>query len=707
MSLHAGWKGELVTRQGVWCVAWFLVTLLWIVSCSHPPDIPVRKAEEGITLQRKPSRKGMDLVLLLDESGSMYGERGTDPQGLRYEAGKYLVQNLLVKEADPDFPHRISIIHFGDVALSHPLTDLVPAKAEELAKRILHTSKHLGDTSFIEALREARKVADAAPPYKNRRELILVIFTDGEPDDKRRLSLGEYFREIHGFRQKALEGAKLYVIGIDKTLDHIKWVRSQKFWEEEVGKENIFFITEMKELYAKYNEVVRRLFELPQVSPDVVSQEVPFEVLPYLEKLEFHIFPESEELQLGIVRPDQTLVRAADKGVAVRQGKGYDILTLAEPPPGLWKYKLLKGRGRVLALRNPIPFKLNLLEPEDVHPLGKSMLLKAQFTHEGGKDIAEHPNYPLAFTARVTTPKAEEIQVQFLKERKLGDVYYADKSISVQEPGKYVLKLTVKGGTKFETTSTHETFVYAFPYLEISRPALLQSYPMSHNFTIAVALKRGAEATDPEKEFETHPNSLILAQLKAAPYATEPPAVWLTQEGKQGVFRGVIPQEFRQTGRYTIAFQLAGTPRVSDRLRPPIVIERVDFFVRPSLWQEIGQWGQYVLIGVVIGGVVWMTSLTAWLSRVPKIMASIDIREEGSDVIFTRYMHGKFLKPTRVPAQAGRPLVVWVRAKDADSLYLTRGGLISFLTFGLFGRRFLLHRNEERDLDATRRVTFS
>jgi hypothetical protein len=31
----------------------------------------------------------------------MYGDKGTDPQGLRYEAGKYLVQNLLVKEAAP------------------------------------------------------------------------------------------------------------------------------------------------------------------------------------------------------------------------------------------------------------------------------------------------------------------------------------------------------------------------------------------------------------------------------------------------------------------------------------------------------------------------------------------------------------------------------------------------------------------------------
>ena len=104
----------------------------------------------------------------------------------------------------------------------------------------------------------------------------------------------------------------------------------------------------MRELYARDNEVVRRIFALPQVSPDVVSQEVTLEVLPYLEKLAFRVFPESEAIQLGIVRPDQTLVRTEAKGVAVRQGKRYNILALAEPPPGLWKYMLLKGKGRVL-----------------------------------------------------------------------------------------------------------------------------------------------------------------------------------------------------------------------------------------------------------------------------------------------------------------------------------------------------------------------
>ncbi len=127
----------------------------------------------------------------MDESGSMYGEGRTDPQQLRYNAAKYLVQTLLVKEADAALPHRLSIItHFGDAAVSRPLADLIPGKAEELARSIFYAGKHLGNTSFIEALKAVKNVAEAAPPSKRMRQRIIAIFTDSEADHRRRLGLG-------------------------------------------------------------------------------------------------------------------------------------------------------------------------------------------------------------------------------------------------------------------------------------------------------------------------------------------------------------------------------------------------------------------------------------------------------------------------------------------------------------------------------------
>ncbi len=462
----------------------------------------------------------------------------------------------------------------------------------------------------------------------------------------------------------------------------------------------------MKELYAKYNEVVRRIFEIPEVSPDVVTEEVAFEVQPYLDKLEFHIFPESRELKLGISRPDQTSVQAEDKEVSLQKGEGYDILTLREPQPGGWKYKILEGKGRILVLRNPVPFRLTLVEPEDVHPLGKPLLLKAQFIKGEGEEIAEHPHYPLAFAAKVITPKKEETNVQFLESRKVGTVYYADKVIPAPEPGKYVIKLTVKGGAKFETTATREVFVHSYPYLEVIRPAALQSHPLSDHVAVEVTLKRDDSPTDPEKEFDNHPNALILAQLKDSPDHIESPTIWLTQEGGKGIFRGAIPYTLRQIGRYSIAFQLAGTPRVSDTLRPPVVIEKVDFLVQPSMSQKAMRWGIYALAAVLIGGVIWGMSFTVWLFRLPTVTANIEVRE-GDNVVFTKYLNAGYLRPILISGEIGGPLLIWLRARDADSLYVTPGGLLSFFTFGVFSRRILVNRNEETDLDTTRRIFFS
>jgi hypothetical protein len=282
-------------------------------------------------------------------------------------------------------------------------------------------------------------------------------------------------------------------------------------------------------------------------------------------------------------------------------------------------------------------------------------------------------------------------------------VHYADQAIPAQESGRYVIKLTVKGGARFETTSTQEVFVHSFPYLEVTQPAPLQTYPLGEHLAVEVALKRDGTSTDPEKEFENHPNVLILAQLKESPYATESPAIWLNQQEAKSLFRGIVPHELRQTGRYTLALQLAGTPRVSDRLRLAAIVERVDFFVAPSPGQTVERWAISGGSGLGLLASVWGVAWATWLWRAPKAMASLEVREEGA-VVFNSYLPRGLLKPTTVRGQTGRPLRIWARARDADSLYVVKGGWPSFLTFGLVGRSRLVRRGEERDIDAIWRV---
>lgn len=314
------------------------------------------------------------------------------------------------------------------------------------------------------------------------------------------------------------------------------------------------------------------------------------------------------------------------------------------------------------------------------------------------------------------TPKREELNLQFLQERKLGEVYYADRPVPVQAPGPYTIQLTVRGGARFRTTSTHRIFVHSFPYLEPLRPISLGRYPLNDGLGVELVLKRDHAPTDPEREFEEHPNNLILAQLLPSPgsSSTDSPAIWLDRQGNRSTFRGTIRHPFRQAGLYSVAFQLVGTPRIGDRLRPPALIEQVDFWVQPSRGQQLLRGLRILLVATLVAGLIWGTSLALWLARSPKTLAQLEVRRDG-EAVFTRYMNAGWLGPMRTPdpgsgpgqAQGGPALTFWVRAQGPDRLCMVRGGTLSLLTFGRFSRRVLAQRNEETDLDADHRVIFN
>jgi hypothetical protein len=155
-------------------------------ACTRPPPL-ARTAQDGLALTTAAHTEGIDLFLLGDDSRSIDGEGGTEPSGLPYEAAKYPVPNLPVTKADATSPQRLALIHFGDAAVARLLVDPIPANAEELARRMPHVGKYLGNTRFIEALREVKEVADAAPAYANGGKPNLAIFTAGEPHERRRL----------------------------------------------------------------------------------------------------------------------------------------------------------------------------------------------------------------------------------------------------------------------------------------------------------------------------------------------------------------------------------------------------------------------------------------------------------------------------------------------------------------------------------------
>jgi hypothetical protein len=76
---------RVMTRFRLPAVTCLLLSIVpfWLGGCAAPT------AKSDITLKLpQPSPPLVDVVLLLDQSGSMNGPRGTDPQGLRVDAAR-------------------------------------------------------------------------------------------------------------------------------------------------------------------------------------------------------------------------------------------------------------------------------------------------------------------------------------------------------------------------------------------------------------------------------------------------------------------------------------------------------------------------------------------------------------------------------------------------------------------------------------------
>jgi len=610
--------------------------LLLSVSCAKKEREPytTRKARDSLALIPEEIGFGADVFLLLDQSGSMKGYPGhpaTDPEGLRIQASKYLIRNIAQKSS-MELPHRIGIVNFGTIAPSNltvPLTEVTKVGGDPGVESLISSLKvlSLGDTSFISALEAAYRGFIAKGTFDQKRKPVIIIFTDGEPDDPQKLISERYFEEINDFITTSLkpQGLDIYVIGIDVAGS--TWGQSVHGWRRVVSPGQVYQINNMNELREKFNEAIRQIFGIPPVPPDVVTARgFEFDVPPYLHKIEFHVFPEREGLTLSIFEPDGKAVDIGSEKVPVQEYETYDIITISDPPHGKWRYEIVQGEGRIEVYRNAIPIRMELISPRKVHPLGKPINLVASFLRPDGEEVYEIPEYPIGLTAKVIAPDGGEHDIKF--ERKTKGICFGRPHIGdVSLEGIYRIVLTMKGGDVYRSSTERRIEVKPIPYVMIDKPISGSSLKFSDNLLVEANLLHNGEPLTPEREFIDHPGFLILAQVVQMPDGKKSESIWLapiSDSQVPGRFRGILPVPLKQKGRHVMMVRLAGELRSGEKL--PNDYSEVGFSVRPSLWQKIytkWPWIALLLVLVIIGIVIYRLQL-------PKLMGTLYV-QQGSD----------------------------------------------------------------------------
>ncbi len=575
---------------------------LIFTSCSDNSDSSSTASNSSIEIKERQYIQGMDVFLLIDQSGSMIGEKGTDPTGIRYDASKYLIQSLFVKKFDNEFPNRISITHFGDNATSSGLLEVLPGNLSRIQEAINSgKASSEANTNVFAALQAVKNDFDKAPKYLNRRERAIVIFTDGKPEkgnNESQSQIQSYFKEIKDYVQNELKEFKIFIIGIDNPAANVKFSQTISDWKGFLNLENINSLGNLDELYTKFNESVEKILEL-NTNQVLVKDSGEFSVNPYVEELEFHVFTR-RPLQLFIYNPQKKLIKI---DTSLTNNSGYIIHKEKSPEPGTWTYTLKRQKGDtepIRIVRNEIPFRLELLTPEPLFnslgqryfPLGKKVRLKAQFTRENQEEIIELNQYPLSFSARITSQDnvSFDKQIRFVKENKGGPNYYADDEFSFDKEGKYKVRLTVKGGTAVEFIQTETLEIVKIPYFEFEEPRPLIHHPLGTPLYIKVAVKLGNDKVDPSKYFLDNPSNLALTQITNSPEGERSAAIWLNQNvDDKSILEGVLPVNnesfnFNKTGIYELSMDVKVRTLVEYKLYPGRILSRIDIYSDKDIW---------------------------------------------------------------------------------------------------------------------------
>lgn len=513
--MYINWNRELpyILVKKIICLLFVLGLLLFGgLSVNAETD-----REQDVTVQELSSFSVLDVMVIIDQSGSM--ER-TDPNEKRVSAFELLVNSLMLK-SDPADPHRLGAVNFGtDAPDDHyiPLTEIDnEIIADEIAGKV--EALNLGWTNFIDPLDKARLSFEEADTLDLNRIPVVIIFTDGEPNDPRDLRREEYFEEIEEYVMEYPKEVEMFIIALD--MEDEFWPECEPFWAEMIPEYNIFQIEDMVALGEKYNDIIRDLLGIPEVAKiEVPAEGKDFDVNPYLEAMELQVYTDYPDLDLELIKPDGTMLDYEKENVFVRELVGGKIIWVERPDHGTWRYQIAQERGSLEVFRNPFPVDVRLNYPSLTHPQGKNVELIVDFRYRDGQPVESIEEYPLNLTAELVSPSDETQAVPLSRDN---GSYFSKEELIFSEKGNYELRVVVRGGDEYAYQRAFSLETLDKPYIKVIEPENRGTVAVGDKVNVKAKCYYNGEMVTPEDFFKGHPRGMALAR-----------AISLDENGEEG-----------------------------------------------------------------------------------------------------------------------------------------------------------------------------
>lgn len=429
---------------------WALVTLLLLGGAAAPA--PSGAAGGGTT--------GIDAVILIDQSGSMYGAglrgAGNDPANHRIGQAKNIVYRLAEHVEGTSLVHRVAVIDFGTAAsaafperlrLSYDPADPGAALrgAKTVAERYL-TQKNLGDTNTPGAmalgLRQFEQM-DASEPLPERRRVMLIL-TDGRPDLPGVKSLAALRDEVvSGADALKSREVGIWVVGLNDADNY--WNEGDgAFWEKVAGAGRARLAeTSSTSISALIQDIVNEWLGVRGLP---IGKE--YECPPYLRRVIFNINFGVPHSTVSVTDPRGVNVPLSTGGPASTPGT-FARFIVEDPAPGTYRVNQDPSRSYTNFVE---PFSPNLhrIAPAAKTSREAEALVVFRATDGRGEPLEVLPDWPIRASVLVTSPSgaAQELAATFE-----GDGKFQAKW-KPSELGVHRVRLkglvTLKGGSQFD-----------------------------------------------------------------------------------------------------------------------------------------------------------------------------------------------------------------------------------------------------------------
>jgi hypothetical protein len=368
---------------------------------------------------------GLEVVFLIDQSGSMYGldskthALANDPKGVRISMVQNVIRRMAEKVQGTAMIHHVSVIEFGGDAKRNQQDISVVVSNCELQYDPHHPGqtiprvdscreierlkpKHLNDThthlAMKTALAEFQKFA-ATNTTGTPAQAKLLLITDGRPD-KKGMNLAELRNEIKKYANDMKQlgiGIDVWVIGLNDATNY--WdTGDREFWEhltEDASGRDSKGLSKasLAEQASKMEKRVEYIVDqwLNANTNTVVGKE--HHIRPYLKRITFNVKFNTTGSSVDITYPDGQV-----KSVMPGTSLGEPVpLIVPNPLPGT--YRIKSPPSSAMTVEEELP-TAQLLAPLGRVNQNVASRIVLQVIQEG-QPLVVSSNWPI--TANITT----------------------------------------------------------------------------------------------------------------------------------------------------------------------------------------------------------------------------------------------------------------------------------------------------------------